>query len=69
MQNVHVVSRPKFHALSNGELVFCCKSNIIYVQETIHGSSACIQPPNSATKTQLTGKQSAPFERALNFGI
>jgi hypothetical protein len=32
--------------------------------KTLHGSCASIQPPFSAVKTQNTGKQSAPFERA-----
>jgi hypothetical protein len=37
------------------------------MEETIHGNCACIQPPFSAVRTRLTGKPSAPFERALNF--
>jgi hypothetical protein len=31
---------------------------------TIHGNCTCIQPAFSAYRTQLTGKPSAPFERA-----
>jgi hypothetical protein len=34
------------------------------MEETIHGNSACIQPPFSAFRTQLTGNPSPPFERA-----
>ncbi len=36
--------------------------------KTIHGKCTCIQPAFSAYRTQLTGKTSAPFERALNSG-
>ncbi len=41
------------------------------MDKTIHGSSACIQPPFSEYmyhRTQLRGKPSAPFETALSFG-
>ncbi len=37
--------------------------------KTIHGNCACIQPPFSAYRTQLAGKQSAQFERAENSGL
>ncbi len=58
----------KFHVLSNGALVFWRTSNIMYrkMEETIHGNRVCIQPQFSGVKTQLTGKPSPPFERALN---
>jgi hypothetical protein len=36
------------------------------MEQTLHGSCASIQPPFSAYRTGLKGKQSAPFERALN---
>jgi hypothetical protein len=35
----------------------------------LHGNCACIQPPFSAYRTQLTGKESVPFKRMLNFGL
>jgi hypothetical protein len=40
--------------------------NIIYrkMDTTIYGNYACIQPAFLAYRTQLTGKPSAPFERA-----
>jgi hypothetical protein len=65
MSNVHVVSKPKFHDLSNGALVVAvslilCAGKWI---QTIHGNCAFIQPPFSAFRTGLTGKPSAPFER------
>jgi hypothetical protein len=58
-QNVHVVSSPKFHVLSNGTLGFA-GSLIYYAQE--NGNCASIQPPFSAVRTQRTGKPSPPFE-------
>jgi hypothetical protein len=36
------------------------------MDKTIHGNFACISLPFLANRTQLTGKPSAPFERALN---
>jgi hypothetical protein len=39
------------------------------IYKTIHGSWACIQPPFSAYRAQLTVKPSAPFERAENSGL
>jgi hypothetical protein len=38
------------------------------MEETLHGNCTCSQPPFSSYRTGLTGKQSAPFERALNSG-
>ncbi len=61
----------KFHALSNGALVFAVKSNIVCrkIEETIHGNCVCTQPAFSANRIELTAKQSAPFERTLKFGL
>jgi hypothetical protein len=40
------------------------------IDKTIHGNSACIQPPFSflGYRTQLSRKQSEPFEITWNFG-
>jgi hypothetical protein len=45
---------------------FPCKSNIMYreIEKDVHGNCACIPTEFSAHKTQPTGKQSAPFEKA-----
>ncbi len=52
------VSRPKFHVLSNGALVFApCFT------ETVLAFKLHFQH-----RTQLTGKPSAPFERPYNSG-
>jgi hypothetical protein len=50
MQIVHVVSIPEFPVLSNGALVFSCKSNAVYkeMDKTNHGNCDSIQPPLSA---------------------
>jgi hypothetical protein len=67
----HIVSKPGFHALSNGALVTAL-SLILCTRKcfkTIHGNCASIQLPFSAVRTALTGKPSAPFERAGNSGI
>jgi hypothetical protein len=61
MQNLHVASRPKFHVLSNGAIDFAVSPILCTGNWT--------QLAFSAYMTQLTGKPSAPFERALNFGI
>ncbi len=56
----------KFNVISNGALVFALiKSNIMYrkMDKTIHRNCACILPPFSAYRTQLTGKPIAPFEK------
>jgi hypothetical protein len=39
------------------------------MSKTLHGSCASIQPPFSAYRTALAGKQSPPFGRAGNFGL
>jgi hypothetical protein len=39
------------------------------MEEALHGNSACIQPLFSVVRTQLAGKQSPPFERALNSSL
>ncbi len=39
---------------------------LMKMDKTIHGNFACISLPFLANRTQLTGKPSAPFERALN---
>jgi hypothetical protein len=45
MQNIHVVSRPKFPILSNGALVFAVVSNSMYkkMDKTSHQNCASIQ--------------------------
>jgi hypothetical protein len=66
VQTVYGVSRPEFNVLSNGALVFAV-SLILCAgkwKKIIHGNRAYIIPPFSAYRTQLTGKPSAPFERA-----
>jgi hypothetical protein len=65
MSNVHAVSSSTFHALSNGALVFVVSLTLCTgkMDRAIHQNCACIQPPFSAVRTQLTGNQSAPFER------
>jgi hypothetical protein len=42
MQNVRVVSRPEFHVISNGALVFWCKANIMHrkIDTAIHRNLA-----------------------------
>jgi hypothetical protein len=44
MQNVHVVSRPKFHVFSNGALVFGVSLILAYreMDSTIYGRRACV---------------------------
>ncbi len=63
--NVHVVSRPKCPALSNGALAFCCKSNILYrkMSKPIHENFVCIQPPFPAfySETKCTIRKSVKF--------
>jgi hypothetical protein len=39
------------------------------MDKTVHRNCACIQLAFSAYRTQLTGKQSTVFERALNSGL
>jgi hypothetical protein len=54
MQNVHVVSRPEFNALSNGALdfgVILILCTYRKMDETFHENCACIQPPFSAYRT------------------
>ncbi len=69
MLNFHVVSRPEFHVLSNGALVtavslILCTGKwtklftVTVLAFNLHFQHIC--------RTQLTGKPSAPFERALN---
>ncbi len=71
MQNVHVVSRPELPVLSNGALSFavslilCTGKWIQLFTETDLAFNLHFQ----YNKTQLTGKQSPPFERANNFGL
>jgi hypothetical protein len=48
MQNVHVASRPKFHVLSNEELVFAVSPILCTEKWNIYGNCACIQPAFSA---------------------
>jgi hypothetical protein len=72
MQNVNIVLRPTFNVLSNGALVFAASLVSIMQREkdrNIHIKCSCIQPEFSAYRAQLTGKQSAPFERAYNSGL
>jgi hypothetical protein len=67
MQNVHVVARPEFHALSNGSLIFSVSLILCtgkWMKLFIHHNCACIQPQFSAYWTQLTENQSASFEKA-----
>ncbi len=62
MQNIHVVSRPKSHVLSNGDIVFGWdgwKLDNRLFAETVLVYSLHFQQ----NRTQLTGNQSAPFER------
>jgi hypothetical protein len=67
--NANAISRPKCHVLSNGALVFAvsiifCTGKLIKLfAET---ALACIQPPFSAYRTQITGNQIARFKRTLN---
>jgi hypothetical protein len=68
MENVHVISRPKFQVLSNGGVRFGA-SLILCTDKTIQRNSACIQPLFSAYRTQLTGKPSAPFERTYDLDL
>ncbi len=58
--NVHLASRPKFHVLSNGILVFTL-SPILYTGKWIKLLTETVQPPFSANRTELTFE---PFERA-----
>jgi hypothetical protein len=37
--------------------------------KTIHRNCACIQPALAAYRTELKGKPTASFERALNSGL
>jgi hypothetical protein len=71
MQNANLLSRP--HALSNGALALAVSlHSFMYLQEmdkTLHGNCACTQPELSVYRTGLTGKPSAPFDRALHFGL
>ncbi len=39
------------------------------MDRTIHRNNACTQPAFSGHRTQLAGKPSAPFEKALNTGL
>jgi hypothetical protein len=50
---------------------FWCKSKNMYrkMDTSIHRNSSCIQPPFSAVRNQLAGKQSAAFKRVLNSGL
>jgi hypothetical protein len=70
MQNANVVSKPEFTVLSNGALVFA----VSLISGTGNGYSYSWKlilhlTSISAVRTQLTGKQSAPFERAENSGL
>jgi hypothetical protein len=41
----------------------------VKMDKAIYWNCACIQSAFLADRNQLTGKSSAPFERALNFGL
>jgi hypothetical protein len=72
MQNVNAVSRPTFHVLSNGALVFAVSLRLYTyrkMNKTIHRSYACIRTAFSAYITQLTEKPSPMFQRAYNSGL
>jgi hypothetical protein len=71
MQNVSIVSRPKFHALSNGDIV-CAVSLILCTGKWIKLFTEAALPSNlhfQHSGTQLTGKPNASFKIALDFSL
>jgi hypothetical protein len=68
MQNVHAISRPVSHVLSNGALAFAVSQILCTVKwrkpftKTVSAFNLHFQ---HMYMTQLTGKQSPPFEKAL----
>jgi hypothetical protein len=50
---------------------FCCKSNLTLMyrkmDKTVYGNFACMQPPFSAYRTQLTGKRKYTFRKNGRF--
>jgi hypothetical protein len=64
MQNVHVVSRPKFHVLSNGDLGFAVRPILCAGKWTklFTETAFAFKLPFLAYWTGLTGKPSASFE-------
>jgi hypothetical protein len=67
MQNVHVVSKTKFNVLSNGALVFPVSPRLCRGKWREHFAESDLAFCNLqflAHRTTLTGKPSAPFERA-----
>jgi hypothetical protein len=72
MLNVHVASRPVFHALSNGGLVFAVSLILSTGKWRQHFTEALLAFNlhfQHICRTGLTGKPNASFERALNFGL
>jgi hypothetical protein len=63
IQNANIFSKPKFHFPSNGALVFGV-SLILCTGKWRQPFTETVPAFDSAHKTQLTGRQSAPFERA-----